>query len=68
MQIRLSRAGVTGLGPTATSLLLGFAGGSFLYVGASDIIPRLHRSRDGASFASFGAGLTAMLLMRGIAR
>jgi ZIP family zinc transporter/zinc and cadmium transporter len=62
----LSRAGVIGLGPTATSLLLGFAGGSFLYIGASDIIPRLHR--DGAAFISFGAGLAAMLLMRGISR
>jgi len=62
----LSRAGVTGLGPAATSMLLGFAGGSFLYVGASDIIPRLHRARDGATFASFGAGLAAMLAMRRI--
>ncbi len=64
----MSRVGVTILAPAATSVLLGFAGGSFLYVGASDIIPRLHRSRDGAAFASFGAGLAAMLLMRGIAR
>ncbi len=60
----LSRAGVASLGPAATSLLLGFAGGSFLYIGASDLIPRLHRTRDGASFVSFGAGLAAMLAMR----
>jgi zinc transporter ZupT len=63
----LSRVGAAGLGPAATSVLLGFAGGSFLYIGASDIVPHLHRSRDGASFASFGAGLSAMLAMSWIA-
>lgn len=63
----LSRFGAAGLGPGATSLLLGFAGGSFLYIGASDIVPHLHRSRDGASFASFGAGLAAMFAMSRIA-
>lgn len=62
----LSHAGVAGLGLTATSMLLGFAGGSFLYIGASDIIPRLHRSRDAAAFLSFGAGLSVMLAMRRI--
>lgn len=60
----LSRAGVAGLGPDATAALLGFAGGSFLYVGASDVIPRLHRGSAGSSFAAFGAGLAAMLAMR----
>lgn len=52
----------------AFSLLLAFAGGSFVYVGAAEILPRLHRREraDAASLASFGAGLTAMLMMRRI--
>ncbi len=58
-------AGITGaasgaLSPSATALLLGFAGGCFVYVGAADIIPRLHRDRDPAALAFFGAGAAAM--------
>ncbi len=53
------------LDPEAFSLLLAFAGGSFIFIGAAEVLPRLHR-RDGApsSLLSFGAGLGAMLLMR----
>lgn len=50
-----------GLAPGPTSLLLGFAGGCFVYVGAADIIPRLHRDRDPAALAFFGAGAAAMV-------
>lgn len=55
-------AGVTasGLAPRPASILLGFAGGCFVYVGAADIIPRLHRDRDPAALAFFGAGAAAM--------
>ncbi|MBI4061060.1 MAG: ZIP family metal transporter [Elusimicrobia bacterium] len=54
------------LDPWAFSLLLAFAGGSFLYIGASEVLPHLHRREQGgpSSLASFGAGLAAMLLMR----
>jgi len=62
-----SYLGGSGLGPEATSLLLGFAGGSFLYIGATDIVPHLHRSRDGASFAAFAAGLSAMFAISRLA-
>lgn len=49
-----------GLSAGPTALLLGFAGGSFVYVGAADIIPRLHRDRDPAALGYFGAGAAAM--------
>jgi|CXWL01.1.fsa_nt_gi ZIP family zinc transporter/zinc and cadmium transporter len=56
----LTRASTEGLSPAATALLLGFAGGCFVYVGAADVIPRLHRDRDNASLAYFSAGAAAM--------
>lgn len=54
------------LDPWAFATLLAFAGGSFIYVGAAEVLPRLHRREDGApsSLVSFGAGLAAMLMMR----
>lgn len=56
------------LDPWAFSLLLAFAGGSFIFIGAAEVLPRLHRHEKGASssLASFGAGLAAMLLVRKI--
>ena len=51
------------LGPVLTGLLLGFAGGSFLYVGASQVAPFLGRRRDAGAVAAFAAGLAAMLLL-----
>ncbi|MEK7382705.1 MAG: hypothetical protein AAB262_05395, partial [Elusimicrobiota bacterium] len=59
----LGREGVLSLGPVLTGLLLGFAGGSFLFVGASQIVPRLGRKRDIESAVAFAAGLAAMLLL-----
>lgn len=59
-------AGAVAAGPAAaltpepTALLLGFAGGCFVYVGAADIIPRLHRDRDPATLAFFATGAAAM--------
>jgi len=54
------------LEPWAFALLLAFAGGSFIYVGAAEVLPRLHRREHGgaSSLASFGAGLASMLIMR----
>lgn len=54
------------LDPAAFALLLAFAGGSFVYVAAAEVLPRLHHRAAGASssLASFGAGLGAMLMMR----
>lgn len=36
---------------------LGLSAGSFLYIGASDILPRIHRVRDYAAFLSFVVGV-----------
>ncbi|MBI3288056.1 MAG: ZIP family metal transporter, partial [Elusimicrobia bacterium] len=49
-----------GLAPEPAALLLGFAGGCFVYVGAADIIPRLHRDHDPAALGYFAAGAAAM--------
>jgi ZIP family zinc transporter/zinc and cadmium transporter len=50
------------------ALLLAFAGGSFVYIGSAEVLPRLHRREpgDASSLACFGAGMTAMLMMRRI--
>jgi zinc transporter ZupT len=60
----LGREGSIALGPDLTALLLGFAGGSFLYVGASQIVPHLARRRDLECAASFAAGAAALLILR----
>lgn len=62
----LSSAAASRLEPWAFALLLAFAGGSFIYIGAAEVLPRLHRGGPGgkSSLASFGAGLGAMLMMR----
>lgn len=59
----LSRAGLVGLGPVPLSAILGFAGGSFIYIAASDTLPRLHHERDRLSLASFGLGLGSMAVL-----
>ncbi|MBI3548952.1 MAG: ZIP family metal transporter [Elusimicrobia bacterium] len=55
-----SHAGLTGLNPGVASILLGFAAGSFLYIAAADVLPRLHKSGDRASLGFFGVGLAGM--------
>ena len=65
----LSSAAAARLEPRAFALLLAFAGGSFVYIGASEVIPRLHQHEQNgrSSLASFAAGLAAMLLIRTLA-
>jgi zinc transporter ZupT len=58
-----SRVGAMNLEPAHLAVLLGFAGGSFVYIAAAELLPRLHRGRDAKTFASFGAGLAAMLAL-----
>jgi zinc and cadmium transporter len=60
-------AGVRGITDPVLGLLLGVAAGSFLYVGATDILPQLHRQQDPGAFALFLAGLGAMLLSATVA-
>lgn len=59
----LSRYGAMRLEPGALAALLGFAGGSFVYISAAELLPRLHRGGERPALASFGAGLAAMLLL-----
>lgn len=51
---------VTPLPPTAIGAVLGVAAGSFLYVGAADLLPRLHEAHDRTCIVFFLAGLAAM--------
>jgi len=60
----LGRAGALSLGPAPAALLLGFAGGSFLYVGGLQIVPHLSRRRDLECAAACAAGAAAMLVLR----
>ncbi len=46
-----------GLSAAVMGAALGFVAGTFLYVGAADILPRLHKARDLYSWASFAVGL-----------
>jgi zinc transporter ZupT len=63
----LGRAGTVSVGPLAAALLLGFAGGSFLFVGAQQIVPHLRRRRDVECAAAFALGALAMLVLRRLA-
>lgn len=60
----LGRAGTLSIGPLAAALLLGFAGGSFFFVGAQQIVPHLRRRRDLECGAAFGFGAVVMLILR----
>ena len=63
----LGRAGTLSLGPVLAALLLGFAGGSFLFVGAQQIVPHLNRGRDARCALAFAGGAAAMLILRRLA-
>lgn len=51
-----------------TDFLIAYAAGNFLYIGASDLVPEVNKSRSGAEnvvhFFSFLAGLTLLLSVR----
>ena len=58
--------GLTELNPSWSALLLGIAGGSFLYLSAAEFAPRLHKEPDPFAFASFGAGVLALWALLGL--
>jgi zinc transporter ZupT len=60
----LGRAGTLSLGPVLAAVLLGFAGGSFLFVGTQQIVPHLSRGRDARCALAFAGGAAAMLVLR----
>ena len=59
--------GMSELRASTNALLLGVAGGSFLYLSASEFAPRLHKAADLGAFASFGAGIGAFWLLHALA-
>lgn len=58
-------AGVSALEPRLAAGLLGFAGGSFLYIGAADLLRRIHRAQDRFCLLYFGVGLFGMAALQG---
>lgn len=60
----LGRAGTLRLGAVPAAVLLGFAGGSFLFVAAQQIVPHMSRRRDAGCALAFAGGFAAMLVLR----
>lgn len=60
----LFTAGLSGMSAPMAGGLLGFAAGSFLYIGAADILPRIHKHPDRLSPALFAAGLLGVGLVK----
>jgi zinc transporter ZupT len=62
----LAHAGALHVGPALAAAMLGFAGGSFVFVGTASAAPLLRRRKRGSA-AAFGGGIAALLLLRGLA-
>jgi zinc transporter ZupT len=63
----LSAQGISLLSPGAAAVLLGIAGGSFLYLSAAEFAPRLHRPHDFPAFAAFGGGVACLWALHSLA-
>lgn len=48
------------INPSILSLILGFSAGSFIYIGATDILPEVHHKHDIWCFISFVIGIGIM--------
>lgn len=59
-----SHFGFARLPTGAEAALLGFAAGSFIYIAATDALPRLHRSSDKSGLGYFGLGLVGMAALK----
>lgn len=59
-----AHASLSSLPPALEASLLGFAAGSFIYVAAADILPRMHRNADKRGVLYFAAGLIGMAALR----
>ena len=62
------RLGAPGLDAASWAALMGFAGGSLLYIAVSELLPRLRQEGDKAAFACLGGGLALMSAVRALAR
>lgn len=56
--------GVSSLPAPLEASLLGFAAGSFVYIAATDVLPRLHKKADRASVLFFISGLLGIAALR----
>ncbi len=62
----LAAAGAAALAPLAAAGWLGFAGGCFIYISATDLTPLLHRGEDRSPLAFFGIGLLGLPLLKAL--
>lgn len=60
----ISQSQIQNFSPAALAGLIGFTTGSFLYIAAADILPRIHRLRDSTCLLLFVAGLFSVALLR----
>lgn len=60
----ISSQGLGRVSPGVSAALLGFAAGSFIYIAAADILPRLHENEDKAGLLYFGLGLFGMAALK----
>jgi zinc transporter ZupT len=60
----LAASGYSHLPASAEAALLGFAAGSFIYIAAADILPRIHKNRDLPGLAYFCLGLFGLAALR----
>lgn len=58
--------GLGGLPPSAEAGLLGFAAGSFIYIGATDILPRIHKTEDKTALGYFTIGLVGLAALKNL--
>ncbi|MCZ7572677.1 MAG: ZIP family metal transporter [Ardenticatenaceae bacterium] len=59
----LATTALTRMPDEAIGMMLGFAAGSFIHVGATDILPHVHEERDGVSIAVVLGGSGLMLMI-----
>ena len=58
--------GFADINPGSSAVLLGIAGGSFLYLSAAEFAPRLHKDPDYPAFLAFGAGVLAIWILHAL--
>lgn len=62
----ISYQGLGHVSPASAAALLGFAAGSFIYIAAADILPRLHKNEDKSGLLYFGLGLFGMAVLKNL--
>jgi ZIP family zinc transporter/zinc and cadmium transporter len=62
----VAHAGLAAMPAAGNAALLGFSGGSLLYIGAAGAFTRAHKDKDRWALASFAAGAVFMGLLRSV--